>query len=109
MNYLRVVPWSATPSRTQARDCVICATILWCHFPSFWTRQRKPLEFAFLKKSDVQVAKDKSIIELLRDFAGKKCTVPRDHFYSVFALCEEREDLIVDYSSRKLDLVYHVL
>lgn len=60
------------------------------------------LKFAFLRKSGLQIEKDESVIELLRDFAGKKCTVPRDHLYSMFALCEERKELIVDF-------VYNVL
>lgn len=67
------------------------------------------LKFAFLRKGDVQIAKNKSVAELLRDFAGKKCTIPRNQFYSVFDLCEERNDLTVDYSSNKSDLVHHVL
>ncbi|KAF3042590.1 hypothetical protein E8E11_004742 [Didymella keratinophila] len=66
-------------------------------------------KFAGLRKGDFQIAKDKSAAELLRDFAGKKCTVPRDHFYSVFALCEEREDLTVDYPLEKFNFVYHGL
>jgi hypothetical protein len=109
MDHSRTLPYAATPSCTQTRDSVACATIRRGRLSSLWTRRRKFFEVRVLTEGRCSDREKKSVAELLRDFAGKKCTIPRNQFYSVFDLCEERNDLTVDYSSNKSDLVHHVL
>ncbi|KAF1947334.1 hypothetical protein EJ02DRAFT_140258 [Clathrospora elynae] len=66
------------------------------------------LQFRSLRKGKT-FTRSKSLAELVRDFYGKRCFVPRDRFYSLYSLCEEREGLVVDYAMPKYELVFQIL
>lgn len=45
------------------------------------------------------------LMNLLRDFSMRKCEDPRDKVYGLLALCDEKVEIVVDYS-RPADLIF---
>lgn len=48
---------------------------------------------------------DLHLIALLRDFSTRKCEDPRDRVYGLLALCNDKVDIIVDYS-KPTDVIF---
>lgn len=71
--------------------------------------KEKTINSKSLRKGRAPLTKDKSLMELVKAFFGKKCTATRDHSHLLLLLSEERAALIVDYESTKIGLIRHVL